>query len=175
MAKAKATLTFHKRFLELIKRAGEGPLGRAIDSAFHTMGLDWQRRNVPGHFEESAPHRYPHYMTRSEKYQKRKQKEFGHRRPMVLTGQMRATLLGRAPTIEGKATTRAVRTLVRLPFVRVANLWTGGGRKHDFHKAITAITRGERRSLVQRMQRRTIFLLRRELSDTGKVTKRFTA
>lgn len=56
--------------------------------AMREVGMLWHQTMLPQHFEESAFQRY-RYALRTKSYEKRKQRLFGHKRPLVWTGVLR--------------------------------------------------------------------------------------
>ena len=150
----------------IMKRA----VGRALKFA---IGL-WRKGPLKNKFEASAPFRYPgQYQKRSAKYIKRKQKKFGHNKPMVFSGEFRAAMLAAAPQMPSKITKRI--RVKFLPTPRVINLHARGSF-HDFPKALTAFNRRDKREFAEGIERSLKKLIKRELKRRGaKTVKRFTA
>ena len=126
----------------------------------------WKDGTLDKHFLEGAPSAYKGaYRSRSPKYKKRKRGTYGHNRPMEFTGTFRKTITLRKGIISARASGGSKRATMKLPHARAANLWGGGGRKHDFHESITAMNKGELYKIARFVEKRVAELLKGGLSD----------
>lgn len=124
----------------------------AREKAMADVGRHWHGQMLPKHFEESAFARYK-YEPRSPRYVKRKERKYGHRRPLVFTGTLMRTVLGAAQI---RATSR--RVTVRMSGPR----WLAGyiafrgraGRGPDKRKELTMILKNEGAELATIAARR---------------------
>ena len=119
----------------------------------------WYKRYLPKHFTGQAYYRYPYaYVRRTRMYNKRKRERkikgsIGEVKPWVLSGRTRDTVLNSTPTIIKPKALRRVTIKVKLPFARITNFWAGAGRKHNYPKAMTAISTDEAESLRMYLER----------------------
>jgi hypothetical protein len=60
--------------------------------AMEEVGEKWHDEFLPRHFEENAMQRY-HYVHRAKKYDQRKERKMGHKKPLVWSGTLRKTIL----------------------------------------------------------------------------------
>lgn len=65
---------------------------RAVRQGFIEAGEWWRRKHLPRHFTERAGVFYS-YQKRTLRHQARKKKKFGHRKPLVFTGQSRDAIM----------------------------------------------------------------------------------
>ncbi|MHC4616384.1 MAG: hypothetical protein ACYTEQ_01390 [Planctomycetota bacterium] len=75
------------------------------------VALHWHDEIAPRHFEVSATARYG-YKKRSRRYTRRKQKRFGHRRPLEYTGESKDRILN--PTAVIVKQTKTGQTRLRI-------------------------------------------------------------
>lgn len=61
---------------------------RAMKAAWKRVGVYWHRKMMPRHFDAGAGNVYK-YQPRSNDYMRRKQRRWGHRRPLWWTGAMK--------------------------------------------------------------------------------------
>ncbi len=84
-------VTFHYRNTPNFAAERNKPLS---DRAMKQAMLQWHRRIAPEHFTTAAVGRYG-YQKRAKGYQIRKARRFGHTRPLVYRGRLRAEVLRR--------------------------------------------------------------------------------
>jgi hypothetical protein len=93
-------------------------LRRVIKELLPKIINDWHSKILPQKFEESAFNRYK-LKQRSKRYSERKFKKYGHKKPLVFSGQLKAEILRRiqisstSKTATGKL--RGPKIYVRLP------------------------------------------------------------
>ena len=124
-----------KRALNNIKKGG-----------FKTLGVVWHKQFRPKHFTRAGAAEYG-YRPRSRDYENRKQKRFGHRDPLVYTGESRT----RARIRNVKATSKGNRISLGTPRINFS------GRASE----LRVISRTEKGVLINRMQRHMV----KELND----------
>jgi uncharacterized membrane protein len=89
-------------------------------ASWDACGEFWHEKILPGHFEVSASRKY-HYKRRNKKYEQKKERKWGHRKPLVWSGKMEATLTRSAQI---SATSKGVR--VKLPNVKYIYAYDAG-------------------------------------------------
>jgi hypothetical protein len=77
---------YRKDFAEFGKRELPATLRKANEA----MGIRWHQKMLPLHFGADAFTRY-HYQPRTNKYERRKFRLYGHRKPLVFTGTLEQT------------------------------------------------------------------------------------
>lgn len=126
--------------------------------AWAAAGEKWRRDILPKHFEVSAVAEY-NYSPRSKDSEARKQLIYGHRRPMVATGLMRATVMGtgtvNAPRTKSKG---LVKIKLRGPrYLKRGRLWF----------ELRAVSRADEAILAKVLDR----VIVRELGKNGPKTR----
>lgn len=151
--------------LDLLRDADKHML-KHVHDALAEAGKAWHRAYLPGHFLEGASRKYPHvYKARTQAYNQRKFRRFGHKNPMVWSGALRQVMMSAASTSKRKSGEGTAVVATTMRGTRAINLW-GPMRKHDFRRALTAVTPTEWRKLGEGIER---FVRRRvkEQADAG--------
>lgn len=88
-------------------------LRRAIRDAMKELVRQWHTKTLPKHFERRALNIYTRaYRARKKRYELRKERQKGHRKPLVFSGRMRRELLS---TIRVTGTFKRARGTMRGP------------------------------------------------------------
>ena len=131
-------------------------LNKITKEGFHLMGTVWHRSFRPKHFTAAGASEYG-YRPRSPEYERRKQKRFGHKLPLVWTGESRT----RSRVRNVKANSRRARVSMSVPKINFS------GRGDE----LRTISRREGRALAGIMERHITKQLN-ELTETMTVTVR---
>jgi len=117
----------------------------------------WHAKTLPGHFEESAKAKYK-YERRTRKWERRKQREVGHTRPMVYSGALRRWVL-RTVTIRKLKTRPSAKGVMRARyFLRKPGHPDPG--KPDMGGEVIATIPRERRAMAKLLDRRVARAMR---------------
>ena len=135
-------------------------LPRVLEKAGQDAGLMWFKEMLPDHFSEDAWRRYG-YKQRGARYEKRKQRLKGHRRPLEWSGAMR-----RALTSSGTIKTTPRQIAVRMSGPRWLKGWiamsgrrTGKGAPANYpnkEREIKTILNSERKELAKAYHKRVV-------------------
>lgn len=172
-----ASVGVNKEIHNLLRGPSASPVFSVMRKAYESALKWWYREVLPKHFEEGAATRYMGAYTRRAKgYLESKQKKWGHRKPMVWSGKMRAKILGGGTTPKDKATTRRYYIELKLPHAHVTNIWRGvhtqrGGRPHDFAHELTVTSKKEEAALGKRVERVMNRLLADKFERGGQAIK----
>jgi len=185
MAKALATFGVNPLLLGLARRRGsEGErAARVIREALTRGLLMWHRKMLPGHFKPPATVKYAaDYTPRAKHYERDKQEEKGHRKPMVFSKKMRDTVLGNTPATKASAQGRSVRVQLQLAWHEHMKYWRGRrvtrrGATHNFDREMTAVTPAEHGKIIDFVERVTMRAFRTEFeaAEQRMWKKRFRA
>lgn len=190
LARAKSSFAVNKAFQNLLKGQNSEVLRETLTLAIRDELFGWHADTLPRHFEPAAYQRYRRgaYIRRTFRYEfgsrtafERVRAGLGQRKhpdPMVHSGAMRDALLDTRPTVErrrGKSG-KVLRVTARLPFVRVANIWSGNRYPgHDFPRSLTATNQKEINAMAVSIRARHKVYLRRALSNPAMARTRMTA
>ena len=175
MAQVKCTLTMPKGLRDVLDPLKADVRAAVVRTGLLAAALYWAEKILPVHFTRRAYNLWrDSYEFRGKRYEKRKDKLYGHRDPMVLTGAFKASILGRLPTLKHQATGRSLRVTVQLPYGRAANFHTGKGR-HDFKKSLTAWNQTDERVLTEIVGERAHAALEEQVASGGTVTQSWAA
>ena len=174
-------------FTRLTRGRGDRNLiGKVVREALTRFARGfWHRRILPQHFKEGAGRKYPGaYLPRTRNYTDRKQKKYGHRRPMVWTGTFMRGVLGHKPTVDSTTAgdSRSIKIKAQLNVGnRAANLWSGkqrrgAGNAHDFRRSLGATNRADKQKWIKFFRKIFPLMLRREQQrGQQKKTERYAA
>lgn len=164
-----ADAKYEMTFPEMLKQGHTvDAITSAVRQAYTECMLKWKEGTLPRHFEEGAESRYRYthaYTPVNRGYLARKRKVKRHVKPMVWSGQFMRTLTTGHGVIEARGAGRSMRVVLKLPWARVANLWSGGVRKHDFHAATTCMTNIEMNAIEEYISERVAQLLNENMAS----------
>ncbi len=86
-------------------------LNREVKKLMQKALRNWHKNTLPRHFRRGAAGRYG-YMPRDKKYNRYKQRRYGHSKPLVKTGDLQR-MVSRAATIRG--TSKRARASMKAP------------------------------------------------------------
>lgn len=123
-------------------------LRRAVKQQLQAVADAWHSNILPRHFKRGAKQRYG-YQERKASYNKRKEKRYGHRRPLEYTGQLKRQVLRKA-RISGTSK----RATVSMDAPRYMYQYKPGAP--DKAAEITAVTQDEAESMAIQLNRNLV-------------------
>ena len=135
---------FILRYRGAVPRAMRKEFRTVLKSAYHSVGTLWHARMRPKHFTPAGAQEY-RYTRRWGEYTRRKERQHGHRNPLMFTGQSR--LFTRLRDV--RATSKGVRVVMR-----AGNLLLRPPDS-DIDKAdeLTRISRADEREMARAFQK----------------------
>lgn len=154
MARLGITITYHGE-------VGRREYGKATKAAFEAAGRLWHQKFRPKHFTKAGAREYG-YAPRTRAYTERKFKKFGHRLPLVFTGETRNLARNR----KIKATGKMMRVIINAPRLNEPGR---GKRKINMRDEMTRVSTRERRAMVNLFAQ--VFDRRLKASSTTRVKR----
>ena len=111
-----------------------------VKAAWESVGKRWRGRMLQKHFTVAGASRYG-YVRRSFEYNQRKQREKGHRNPLVWSGKSKA--LAKMATI--RTTRKGAKVIMRVPTLNR----TPRGRRMNMNRELTRVTTAEAELLAE--------------------------
>lgn len=178
MAVARTTFGVHPEFLRMARGDPQSATASVIRESLGDVAQKRFENIIPQHFDESAYSKWAFaYRSRTPRYIKAKRRRYGHNRPMVQTGRMQRELLGQPPTLRSKMGGRTIAVVIRSPWSRRMNLWSGKRKGPNFEQELHARTYAEQnaervavQALIERRMPEAI-----ERDQAAMATKTFTA
>lgn len=156
MARLGITIKYHGEL-------GRREYGKATKEAFVAAGRLWHQKFRPKHFTKAGAREY-RYAPRTRSYTARKFREFGHRLPLVWSGETRNLARNR----KIKATAKMMRVIINAPTLNRL----GKGKNSvdiDMRDEMTRVSTRERRAMVNLFAR--VFDRRLKASSTTRVRR----
>lgn len=138
-------------------------LKKAVKDELKGIVFDWHEDTLSGHFTPQAAAKY-RYAKRTEKYLKAKQKKFGHRNPLVYTGNLK-----RQSTRSVRVTGTSKKATGRMPVPTYLFFKKGAV---DMKKEIIAVAKPEIVIMARNLQTRIGKKLD-EAKPTAPIVRRF--
>ncbi len=114
--------------------------------ALRNVGERWWRKTMPKHFKPRASNAYG-YRKRSAKYLRRKQREYGHQRPLVYTS--RSETMARSSVKLAKRLGKVNVSLPAIPRYMYATKTKAGSSQPDKMKELGTTTKSEDKKMAE--------------------------
>jgi len=148
LAAVRATLKMPQGLADILQPLKSSAVADLTRQGLLQALMWWVKERLPLKFTTRAFSLWPSvYVQRGMKYDAKKWRKWGHRNPMVSgaggAGSFKESVLGRLPTFKHRTEGRSVKVQAEIPVGRLANLWAGGARRHDFRASLGEISASE--------------------------------